>query len=39
MVLAGRRVVEDQYDWSTLAGKMEQAWQELLTSPSPRSIT
>jgi glycosyltransferase involved in cell wall biosynthesis len=39
MVLAGRRVVENQYDWSTLAGKMERAWQELLDSPNPRSIT
>lgn len=38
MVLAGRRVVEAQYDWSILAEKMERAWQELVSSPTPRSI-
>jgi len=32
MVLAGRRVVEDQYDWSILAKKMEEAWDDLLES-------
>ncbi len=38
MVQAGRRVVEDQYDWSMLADKMERAWQDLLSSPNPQPI-
>ena len=35
---AGRAVVESRYDWSVLAEKMEQAWEELLAQRPPTRI-
>ena len=35
MAQAGRAVVEASYDWGALAGKMEQAWEELLRQRLP----
>lgn len=35
MAQAGRAVVEASYDWVVLAGKMEQAWEELLRQRLP----